>query len=60
MIENHKLPENCTSCYGCDEDICNSLAFGQYVVLWDRGIVGGVGEVCPECEVCVNSHEDLL
>ena len=41
MIKKHKLPENCSSCYGCDEKINSNLAIGQYVVLWDRGIVGG-------------------
>ena len=38
-IKNHKLPENYISCYGCDEEINDDLAVGQFVVLWDKGKV---------------------
>ena len=55
MIEMHKLPENCLICYGCDEDTSDILAIGQYVVLWDKGVVGGDGVVYPECKICMTS-----
>ena len=45
IIKNHKLPENCISCYGFDEEINDDIAIGQFVVLWDKGNVGGEGEV---------------
>ena len=57
-IKNQKLPENSISCYVCDEENINDVqALGQYVVLWDKGVVGGGGEVYPECEFCITSSD---
>ena len=54
MICNHKVTENCSTCYGCDNE---DLVLGQFKVLWDGGEVGGQGIVAVECVNCMNSPD---
>ena len=45
MIKYHQFPENCISGFGCGEDINDGLVIAKYVVLWNKGVAGGEGEV---------------
>ena len=55
MICHHKVAEDCSSCYGCGEEFREDLPLGRFLVLWDKGKVGGDGEVAAECFVCMHS-----
>ena len=57
MICHHKITEDCFSCYGSGEEFTENLALGQFLVLWDKGKVGGEGEVAAECVVCMHSPD---
>ena len=34
IIQNHRLSENCSLCYGCGEEFSDLIKLGHFEVLW--------------------------